>query len=265
MSKIDLTIPSLENKFIDLRDKILGDAYNFSWERNLSQVNYLAIHHTGGADTQTPQEIAEIHVTKNGWGGIGYHFLISKNGEVFYVGDISTARANVANLNEQVLGIGLIGNFVQGLTPSPQQLDSAHKLCEFLINFELLPNITAWDKVRGHKELPGQTTSCPGDNWEAWRIQIVEGFSQNRNEGFVFNASQTPTLQSQVESLQASLAALNQQKISLQETLAQREQEIISLKQKSQQAPAKDDQTLTVVGVLINLYKILFPPREAAS
>ncbi len=195
MSKIDLAIPSLGNKFVNLRDSIPGDSYNWSWVRPLSQVNYLAIHHTAGPDTQSPVEIANYHINNNGWGGIGYHFLIAKDGNVFYVGDISTARANVANLNEQVLGICIIGNFTQGRVPSNEQLDSAHKLCDFFINnYPDLSNVTSWDKVRGHKELPGQSTACPGDNWPSWRIQIVEGISTTSEPSteVIFNPSPVP-------------------------------------------------------------------------
>ncbi len=176
MARTDLNIPTLGRSFVDYRDPIPGDSYNFSWVRPLSQVNYLAIHHTAAPDTQTPDEIANYHINNNGWGGIGYHFLIDKNGLVYYVGDISTARANVANLNEQVIGICLIGNFTQGRAPTQQQLDSAHKLCDFFINnYPPLTNVNSWDKVRGHKELPGQSTACPGDNFTNWRIRIVEG------------------------------------------------------------------------------------------
>lgn len=250
MAHTDLTIPSLGYKFIDLRDILPGDAYNFNWERSLDQVNYLAIHHTGGADSQTPRDLANEHMTKNGWGGIGYHFLINKQGEVFYVGDISTARANVANLNEQVIGIGLIGNFVAGSSPTEEQINSAHLLGEYLLNYADLINVKSWDKVRGHSELPGQSTDCPGDNWQDIRIKIVEGVIP---------------VQSQVDSLQASLAFLNQQAISLQGALQEREEEIRQLKsQPSTQKPdtTKTDETLTIVGALINLYKFLSPPGK---
>lgn len=176
MAKIDLNILTLINQFVDLRDSIPGDSYNWSWVRPLSQVNYLAIHHTAGPPTQTPNEIANYHINNNGWGGIGYHFLIGADGKVYYVGDISTARANVANLNEQVLGICLIGNFTQGRVPSPSQIDAASKLCEFFIfNYPDLTNVTNWDAVKGHKDLPGQSTACPGDNWPVWRAEIVGG------------------------------------------------------------------------------------------
>jgi len=254
MARTDLTIPSLGNKFIDLRDTLAGDAYTWSWERPLSQVNYLAIHHTGGSDTQTPQDLANEHITKNGWGGIGYHFLIDKDGFVYYVGDIQTARANVANLNEQVIGIGLIGNFVAGQIPTQEQIDSTHKLCEFFINYADLTSVKSWDKVMGHKELPDQSTPCPGDDWQNLRIQIVEGLPA------------TSDLASQVESLQSSLATVNQQAISLQQNLQERDQEIVELKKCLKETPTqpmpKVDETLTIVQALINLYQFALQPRK---
>ena len=134
MAKIDLTIPSLGSKFVDLRDSLPGNAYTWSWERQFTEIKYLAIHHTAAPDTQTPTQIANFHINSNGWGGIGYHFVIAKDGTVYYVGDISTARANVAKLNEQVIGICLIGNFTSGRVPTNEQLDSARTLCDFFIN-----------------------------------------------------------------------------------------------------------------------------------
>lgn len=176
MARIDLSIPSLGNKFIDLRDTMPGDSFNWSWVRSLSQVKYLAIHHSAGPDTQTPLQIANYHINSNGWGGIGYHFLVAKDGVVYYVGDISTARANVANLNDQVIGICLIGNFTQGRTPTNEQLDSLKKLCDCLINdYPDLITLNSYEVVLGHKELPGQSTVCPGDSWPSWKTKIISG------------------------------------------------------------------------------------------
>lgn len=86
----------------------------------------------------------------------------------------------------------------------------------------------------------------------------------------VFNApTSPPDLQSQVENLQTTLASLNQQVIILQETLQERDHEIEDLKMRlseSKGAVGKEklytDNTLTIVGVLINLYKFIFPPGK---
>lgn len=76
----------------------------------------------------------------------------------------------------------------------------------------------------------------------------------------VFNTPiSEPSLQSQIENFQTTLASLNQQVIILQETLQEREKEIAELKG-SQNTSV--DETLTIVGGLINLYKFIFLPKE---
>ncbi len=245
MARTDFDIPSLggkfisegKNLFINLRDSLPGDSYNWSWIRDLSEVNYLAIHASGGPDTQTPEEIANYHIRNNGWGGIGYHFLIAKDGTVYYVGDIQTARANIANLNEQVIGICLIGNFTGASQPSAEQLDSAHKLCDFFISdYPQLPNIKSWDTVYGHKELPGQSTECPGDNWAQVKPKIISVDISTRGGNIVFNKPtlETTGQQDQIESLQMSLAYVNSQLISCQEALQQAEEKLNQPKPKTE-------------------------------
>ncbi len=277
MSIINLNIPSLGNDFVDLRDLIPGDSYNWSWVRSLSQVNYLAIHHSGGPDTQTPIEIANYHINNNGWGGIGYHFLIGKDGMVYYVGDISTARANVANLNEQVIGICLVGNFTEGRTPTQEQYDSAYKLCDFFINnYPDLTNLNSWDVVKGHKELPGQLSLCPGDEWILWKDKITSGVLVNQmsSGGIIFNSpaesnakpdpkEKALILKSQVDSLQTTLASVNQQLIFLQEAVAEKDQQINQLKQAEKDGKVESNsvESVSITQALINLYNFIFPQR----
>lgn len=74
-------------------------------------------------------------------------------------------------------------------------------------------------------------------------------------------------LRSQIENLQTTLASLNQQVIILQETLQERDQEIAKLKENTSQVSpgsweVKKDDTLTIVGALINLYQLLLPPGK---
>lgn len=334
MAKTDLSIPSLGNKFVDLRDSLPGDSYNWSWIRPLGGVNYLAIHHSASPDTQTPQEIANYHINSNGWGGIGYHFVIAKDGIVFYVGDISSARANVANMNEQVIGICLVGNFMSGNMPTSDQLASVHLLCDFFISYPDLTNLKSWDLVKGHKELPNQATACPGDTWSVYRQQIVSGglgaevivsppLTQDRgaqiteayqtilgrdpdigglqnytngtmtideimramvnsqeHQNLIRLGKEAPILSDQLSNLQASLSSLNGQVINLQKNVGEKDNQISWLKTGMADQPVavisnptpptpqvnpdlpKPDNTLTIAGVLINLYKFLFWPRK---
>lgn len=83
-------------------------------------------------------------------------------------------------------------------------------------------------------------------------------------------------LESQVQNLQTTLASLNQQVIVLQETLQERDQKIAELQKQladsqlivigSQASPCKakpkkNDETLTIVGGLIKLYKFFLPGK----
>jgi hypothetical protein len=172
MGNFPISVPELGRKFVDYRSTIFGDSFNWSWVRPLLQVQYLAIHHSAGPDTQTPDDIAAYHVRSRGWGGIGYHFVISKDGTVYYVGDITTARANVLNMNHLVLGICLIGNFTGGNNPSNEQINSAHLLsAKLLFNTPELPNVNGWEDVKGHKDF--SPTACPGDAWPTIRQSII--------------------------------------------------------------------------------------------
>lgn len=182
MSNTDIYIPYFRDsgKWLDYRQGIWGNSYTWDWERKTTDLQYLAIHHsvtnvnpdwvgTEGAKKYSDQ-IASIHKAR-GWAGVGYHFIICPDGTLVYVGDAGTARANVANANEKVMGICLIGNFTKHL-PSDQQIHSAHELTWWFDSQRAVwPNLKSSyeEMVGGHKDLnkkfgnPG--TQCPGDSW----------------------------------------------------------------------------------------------------
>ena len=91
------------------------------------------------------------------------------------------------------------------------------------------------------------------------------------------------SLESQIESLQTTLASLNQKIISLQEEVQERDRKITQLEDMLTAAhpetvnipprvaslvepvPSRADDTLTIVGGLIKLYKFTFPTGEEQS
>lgn len=174
MAHFTFAVPSLGSMFVDYRDSVLGDSYSWSWERALSEVRYIVIHHTAGPNNQTVDDIASYHVNTLGWGGIGYHFVISRDGTTYYVGDLSTARANVSNMNESVIGICLIGTFMNNQNPTEAQIHATHELsAQMLFRTPELTNINGWEDVVPHSQLTA--TACPGNTFETWRVQILEG------------------------------------------------------------------------------------------
>lgn len=175
MSDTPLVIPELGNKFVDYRMPIWGNSFTWSWERPITQVKYAVIHHTVTSKDATPDAIAALHKAR-GWGGIGYHFVIPGDGIVYYVGDIGTARANVKDLNEQVIGIALCGDFTKEL-PSDAQIDSAHKLVKYFISIASVPGIKDWGDMVGHQNL--QSTACPGSSWQGAPDSMYERIKNN--------------------------------------------------------------------------------------
>jgi len=177
MGNFTFQVPSLGSKYVDYRVPILGDSFNWSWVRPMSQVKYIAIHHTAGPDTQTPDDIARYHVNTNGWGGVGYHFIITKEGTVYYVGDLTTARAHVLNFNDSAVGVCLVGSFIDGKEPTLAQILSAHEVCaQMLFRTPELSGIDGWEDVIGHKRF--KPTRCPGDTWDSWRAKLILANSQ---------------------------------------------------------------------------------------
>ena len=89
-----------------------------------NNVKWLVIHHTGGtdlnpmADTSNHTfEIVDQYHKNLGWGKIGYHYFISKEGDVkqgrmdFEEGAHCNQVLSGVSLNVQSLGIALAGNF----------------------------------------------------------------------------------------------------------------------------------------------------------
>lgn len=116
---------------------------------------YIAIHHTTGPRTVSAEGIARYHTGTNGWAGIGYHFLI-RMGELWYVGDVDTARAHVLGRNHEALGVAVTGDY----SNQPMELEdweALRLLIRTLDNFYVFPK-----ELRGHRELtPPQHTTCP--------------------------------------------------------------------------------------------------------
>jgi len=196
---IDLSIPTLGDKFQDYRDPILGDSYNWGPTIIANQVKYFAFHHS--VTPQTAKDdgdwkaecdlIAQEHVNGNGWGGVGYRIIICSDGTVAYVGDLSHGGSAVAGNNDIIFSACLVGDFTKEL-PTAIQIDSAHKLADFFINkMPQYPLIDSWDKVIGHQDafallhLQGATpTECPGNNWRTQGDSLRERIIDNNYSSY---------------------------------------------------------------------------------
>lgn len=119
--------------------------YTFKVEKPKVTPKYdkIIIHHTG--NTKTIQKIINLHVNKNKWTSIGYHFLIGKNGQIYYSRDLSSPGAHTYGFNKEAIGIGFFGNFNKN-QPSEKQIEIGKKLILLLKeNYKI-------KKVLGHNQ-----------------------------------------------------------------------------------------------------------------
>jgi LysM repeat protein len=183
-------------RIVDVRAKMPNyEAYRH-WRRT-GAVTGVAIHHSATADRQTGAPIGDAatffnyHVNVRGWTHGGYNYVLLPDGTLQYALDekISGYHAgfkdpnNVHNLehgqywNNHYLAICLTGFFENGRTwrdqqgqvhhipdshtlPTPAQMATLRKFVLHLLEkYNIVP-----ENVRGHRELTGSNTHCPGLN-----------------------------------------------------------------------------------------------------
>lgn len=136
-------------------------------KRDLRRIEFHAIHHTASNRNVTPQQVANYHISL-GWPGIGYTFFIAADGTIYQTNEANTMSFATRNENHRVISTVLTGNFVGGEMPTPAQLQAAHWL-----HHTYLPKLFGRKlPLKGHKEIPGQQTTCPGTDWD-WH-ELIE-------------------------------------------------------------------------------------------
>lgn len=146
-----------------------------AWTRNnpvssrvnpMSGVSRITVHHEGWEpvwfnDKRTTaariEKIRRYHVEDNGWGDIGYHYIVDRAGRVWEGRPLNYQGAHVRNNNEHNIGILVLGNF-EKQAPSSAQLKSLYATTAGLSNNH---RVSA-GRVRSHREI--NPTTCPGKN-----------------------------------------------------------------------------------------------------
>jgi len=135
----------------------------------------IIVHHTGGsnqdplADTShhTFETVDKYHKSL-GWGKIGYHYFIEKNGRVQQGRLDHETGAHTIGENNSSLGICLAGNFDATL-PTVAQIESLKKL---LIEKTSLYQIPA-NKILPHRTFSPKT--CYGKKLSnTWAAELLE-------------------------------------------------------------------------------------------
>lgn len=121
--------------FHGLKVKKLNYKFDCCESAEANSFNKIIIHHSGKYDSI--DKILNNHIIKKKYSTIGYHFVIGKNGVIYYSRDLKYAGAHTFGYNKNGIGIALLGDFNEE-KPSEKQISSLKTLISTLIsNFKI--------------------------------------------------------------------------------------------------------------------------------
>ena len=139
---------------------------NYKWNGSLikrKKTNLIVLHHAAIKEC-SPEMIHQWHL-QNSWCGIGYHFIIRKNGQIYRGRPEDTVGSHTTNFNSTSIGICFEGD-CRYTIPTDAQIKSGQELVAYL---KQKYNIT---QVKKHSEL--SNTSCPGSQFPFNEIANVK-------------------------------------------------------------------------------------------
>jgi hypothetical protein len=137
----------------------------YKWASGLSKrksTKYIIIHHAA-ASISSPDQIHAWHLN-NGWSGIGYNFVVRKDGSIYTGRPIDCTGAHTTNYNSISIGICFEGDYTKETVPEPQK-QAGKELITYLKG--LYPEA----QIKRHKDFA--STACPGSNFPF--VEIAEG------------------------------------------------------------------------------------------
>ena len=132
----------------------------------------MAIHHTVTPADSDPatrlRGIQAFHQDTRGWCDIGYHFLVSLDGQLWEGRSIEFLGTHVGGQNSGNIGISFIGCFHSSSCSSWPPNEPPNVMVENVAGLvaglaDLYGIAISSTSVKGHRDHEGATTSCPGD------------------------------------------------------------------------------------------------------
>lgn len=141
----------------------------------MNKPQYLIIHHTGGSDANPLADtshhtfkIVDDYHKSLGWGGIGYHYFIERDGKVTQGRKDNADGAHTKGYNSNSLGICLAGNFDATL-PTKEQ-ETALKT---LLRAKMVEYALTTDRVVPHRAFASKT--CFGRRLpDSWAVDLLK-------------------------------------------------------------------------------------------
>lgn len=126
----------------------------------MRNIDKIVIHCSATTPNQDvgADEIRKWHVKGKGWDDIGYHYVISRSGEVEKGRDLETPGAHVRGHNTSSIGICLIGGIDDD--GSPDANFTARQYLELYHLVRALKYRFPDAKIMGHRDLANRNCPC---------------------------------------------------------------------------------------------------------
>lgn len=150
-------------KMTDRRKQALGyPGRGFYARRNKSAIRNIVWHYTATKHEGNGATIIQNHErywrNTHGWDIGGYHYYIDRQGNIFWNYDLEICTYGASAANPYTMHISLEASAVSNYTTA--QIKAREDLTLWLLTNDL-KHLTG-QSMRGHKEVPGNSTSCPG-------------------------------------------------------------------------------------------------------
>lgn len=137
---------------------------------NREQTDVIILHHIGNTNADVSAATVHQWHLANGWAGIGYHYLIRKDGTIERGRPRDTVGAHCYGENWHSIGVNIVGNFETN-EPTAAQIDAAERLVAVLCRlYGLRPSGAT---IKGHRDF--NATACPGENLYAMLPDVIAG------------------------------------------------------------------------------------------
>ena len=131
--------------------------------------NAIVVHHAGMSrnEDMSLKDIHKLHLG-NGWAGVGYHFIVHKNGVIEHARPLEKIGAHAYKHNRYTVGICMTGNFDIGIPTPAQALATEELVAALCLHYDIIP---ARNTIWGHMDLCD--TSCPGRNFYSRLPELI--------------------------------------------------------------------------------------------
>lgn len=165
---------------LDYRNRITRHPTKRYGVRPLNRITQLIIHHSATMQGSA-EAYARYHVNDLGWPGIGYHFVIEKDGSIKQTNSLDTISYQVSGQNTASIGICCTGHYDHQVPPQ-EQLNSLVWL------LKRLKGEFPGAQINGHRDFSSKT--CPGNlfpfNQVVSSVQAIENSPESGgNNGFL--------------------------------------------------------------------------------